>query len=90
MYVMLGTRPDIAFFVGFLDRYASKPMSHHFQMACRVVCYLVGINHLSIHYKCGERELKLTEYVDSNWKKSKPDHRSTTSYVFLINGMSVS
>ena len=40
MYAMLGTRPDIAFLVGVLGRFAAAPKKHHWEMAKRALRYL--------------------------------------------------
>ena len=40
MFAALGTRPDVAFAVGVLSRYKSRPLTMHFTAAKRVIRYL--------------------------------------------------
>ena len=42
MYAMISTRPDIAYAIGKLNRFTSKPSSHHWQALSRVFKYLKG------------------------------------------------
>jgi hypothetical protein len=42
MYAMLGTRPDIAFAVSLVSRFASNPDKSHIQAVLRILSYLRG------------------------------------------------
>ena len=42
MYAMVGTRPDIAFAVGYLGRFSSNPTKFNLNMAKKCVHYLIG------------------------------------------------
>lgn len=42
MYAMVCTRPDIAFAVGYIGRFALKPRESHLKAAKRILRYLQG------------------------------------------------
>ena len=46
MYLSVSTRPDIAYAVGNLARFSSKPTKEHWTALKRALCYL---KHLSMH-----------------------------------------
>ena len=51
MYAMLGTRPDIAYAVSVVSRYASNPTEAHKKMVKRIFRYLRGTTSLNLVYK---------------------------------------
>jgi hypothetical protein len=86
---MVGTRPDIAFTVGFLGRYASNPLTCHLGMAHRLLRYLKGTPSASITYTKGSGTASLSGFVDADWGGSD-DRRSTSGFIFFINGTPIS
>jgi hypothetical protein len=89
MYAMVGTRPDIAYAVGMLGRFASKPNTHHLAMAKRLLRYLKGKPDVTIKYPRGEGTATIVGYSDADWGGSD-DRKSTTGYIFTINGAPIS
>ena len=84
IYVMVCTRPDIAFIVSKLSQYMTKPTKAHLSVAKNVLKYLKGtINHKLIYRKCSE-DLYLTGFSDSDWAGSE-DRRSTSGYAFKLS-----
>ena len=81
MYLATCTRPDIAYAVGMLARFASKPNRSHWTAAKRVLRYLRGTDNLGILYK-GESEIQ--GYSDADWVGDTDDRKSTSGYFFLI------
>lgn len=63
MYTMVETRPDIAFAVSVLSRYASNPTDTHIAAAKRVLQYLKKTPELGITYGKGDN---LIGYTDAN------------------------
>jgi len=90
MYAMVGTRPDIAFAMSTLAKYANKATEKHLRIARRVVAYLRTTATHHITYPRGSGTLTLTGYCDSDWGSDKTDRRSTTGYVFQIGGAPIS
>ena len=50
MYAMVETRPDIAYTVSIVSRFASNPTKNHFGAAKRILRYLKGTIHHGITY----------------------------------------
>jgi hypothetical protein len=87
MYLMVGTRPDIAFTVGALSRHLSNPGPEHWVVAKRVLRYLKGTANLCLTYSGGLEEL--VGYTDADWA-SDLDRYSTSGYLFILGGGAVS
>jgi hypothetical protein len=85
MYAATGTRPDIAFAVGFLDRYAHDPTTHHLKMAKILLRYLALTATASLFYPTTNGKFEFVTYSDSDWAGAF-DSRSTTGFVTLVNG----
>jgi uncharacterized protein (UPF0147 family) len=89
MYLATSTRPDIAYVVGQLSRFASNPTRKHVGTLKRVFRYLVGtINH-GITYRRSsgydEKEgIKLHGFCDSDWAGDTESRKSTTGFVFTL------
>src|SRR5258708_29119362 len=50
LYLMLGTRPDIAFAVTKLAQFAARPSKEHFSKALYICCYLRGTSSYCLTY----------------------------------------
>lgn len=88
MYLMVCTRPDIAYAVGVLSRYMSKPRMPHWQAAKGVVRYLAGTSNYALTFSNGN--LNLTGYCDADYAGDTDTRRSTTCYVFMLGGGAIS
>ena len=80
MYIMLATRPDIAFAIGFLSRYSSTPTEQHWNMCKRVIRYLKATATHKLHL--GGNDWNIHGYADADWAGDVRDRKSTTGYVF--------
>ncbi|KAL0322888.1 UNVERIFIED_CONTAM: Retrovirus-related Pol polyprotein from transposon TNT 1-94 [Sesamum angustifolium] len=90
MYLMVSTRPDIAYAVSCLSRFMSNPGTIHWEALKWLFRYLNGSNNSGIKFsKCSEG-IKLIGYVDSNYANDRDSRRSTTSYVFTLCGACIS
>lgn len=87
MYITT-TRPDLQFAVSLLSRYMSKPTQLHLQAAKRMLRYLKGTLDFGIWYKRGGIG-KLLAYTDSDFAGDIDGKKSTSGYVFLMNGEAV-
>lgn len=67
IYIMLGTRPDIAYAVSVVSRYGSNPTPLHHRVVKRVFQYLKGTKNLQLIYKKDLRPL--SGYTNSNWAR---------------------
>ena len=89
MYLAVCTRPDIAFAVGALARFMAKPSVTHWQCAKGVLRYLKGTSTDGITYSQGESG-SLLGYCDADYGGDVDSRKSTTGYVFVMNGGAVS
>lgn len=88
MYLSVSTRPDIAFAVGALARYMSCPTSVHWIAAKGVLRYLAGTKDYRL--KFGGSSIQLVGYCDADYAGDLDTRRSTTGYVFIMNGAAIS
>ena len=84
MYLMVGTRPDLAAAVGTLSQFASDPCPTHWQALKRVLRYLQATPTHTICFS-GSSEGELIGYSDADWAGDIETRRSTSGYVFLLN-----
>jgi hypothetical protein len=89
IWIMIGTRPDIAFAVSVLSRFASNPSKNHFIALQRVFRYLAGTKTLSLYFlRAGKG---LIGYCDADWCGPHAESAASTSgFVFLLAGGPVS
>jgi hypothetical protein len=94
MYLMIGTRPDIAFAVCACARYMHNPGEKHWEAVKHIFRYLSGTSDLGLEYNCNsnapERSTALLGYSDSDWGGNQDTRRSTTGYIFFVYGCPVS
>lgn len=83
-----GTRPDIAFSVGRCARFLANPSKAHFRAVHQILLYLKGTVDYKLTY--GKDSKALVAYSDSDWAGERSSRRSTTGYVFMIYGATVS
>jgi hypothetical protein len=84
LYVSVCTRPDISYSVGVLARHMSNPSLEHWHAAKDVLRYLSGTADYGIYY--GNGELSLSGFCDADYAGDLSTRRSTTAYVFMLNG----
>ncbi|KAL0391481.1 UNVERIFIED_CONTAM: Retrovirus-related Pol polyprotein from transposon TNT 1-94 [Sesamum latifolium] len=90
MYLMVSTRPDIAYAVSCLSRFMSNAGTLHWEALKWLLRYLIKSENTGIRFsKCSEG-VKLIGYVDSNYANDRDSRRSTTSYVFTLCGACIS
>ena len=89
MHLATCTRPDIAYAVGTLARFCSKPNQSHWTAAKRVLRYLKGTSNFGILFR-GNDTSALVGYCDADWAGDIEDRKSTSGYIFCIAGGPVS
>lgn len=89
MYAMVETRPDIAYSVSVLSRYASNPTETHIAAAKRVLRYLKKAPELGITYGSTGHD-GLVGYTDASWGNDEETRRSTGAYLFTLFGGAIS
>ena len=88
MYLVVGTRPDIAFAVATLSKFNANTTRNHFLAAKRILRYLQQTAHLFLVYKLGQDQMD--GYSDSDFAGDPGDSKSTSGYVFILGGAVIS
>ncbi|KAK9716445.1 hypothetical protein RND81_06G234100 [Saponaria officinalis] len=88
MYAMHCTRPDIAFAVGKLSRYTSRPGKEHWKAITRVLGYLKSTIDYGLVYS--KYPSALDGYSDASWITSANDNKSITGWIFVLGGGAIS
>jgi len=85
MYLMISTRPDIAFAVNQLSKYMQNWGLLHIKAAKNLLLYIKATTDKGITYRRGA--LNFQGFVDADWAGNIDNARSTTGYIFyLANG----
>lgn len=85
MYLMLGTRPDIAYAVSQVSRFSANPTDKHWSAVQRIFRYLKAQPSLGLVY----RDEDLLGYTDANWARDD-DRKSTGGYLYKLGGAAIS
>ncbi|GAA0158150.1 transmembrane signal receptor [Lithospermum erythrorhizon] len=88
MYAMLCTRPDIAYSVGLVSRFISRPSKEHWEAVKWILKYLRGTSNICICY--GGQDANLRCYTDSDMAGDIDTKRSTSGYLFTFVGRAIS
>lgn len=89
MYLMLATRPDIAFAVGIVSRYLDRPSIQHIKAVKRIFRYLKVTKDLGIIFK-KTNLFSLSCYSDADYAGDPITRRSTNGYVLFLGGNPIS
>lgn len=87
-YLVLCSRPDLAFVAGQLSQFLDNPGSQHWAAFKRVLCYLRHTAHVGL--KLGEETVNLKIYSDADHAGCPYTQRSVTGYCAFIAGDCVS
>ena len=83
------SRPDIQFAVGAVSRLKNNPGVAHWLAVKRIMRYLKGTIDMKLTYSKNGNEV-VQGYCDSDWASDSIDRRSTTGYVFKLQGGAIS
>lgn len=90
IYLAINTRPDISFAVNRCARYMSNPNQTHFRALDRIWKYLNHYPDLRLNYNCQTINQNVLGYTDSDWGGDTITRKSTSGYLFLLNGNIIS
>ena len=85
IYLMTGTRPDIAFVTTLLSRFMQKPTKMHMTIALGVLRYLKYTPHYELRYVKTGANLQLFGYSDSDHASDTSNRKSISGYCFKLN-----
>ncbi|KAL0286258.1 UNVERIFIED_CONTAM: Retrovirus-related Pol polyprotein from transposon TNT 1-94 [Sesamum angustifolium] len=86
MFLMVCTRPDIAYSISCLSRYMSNAGLPHWEALKWLLRFLNGSANRGLMFSKCAKGVELTGYVDSNYANDRDSRRSTTSYIFTLCG----
>lgn len=86
MYLMTGTRPDIAYAVSVVSRKLEKPSNSDVVQVKRIFRYLKGSEDDGITYKPGGEKNSLVCYSDADHGGDRTTGRSTSGVVCIYSG----
>lgn len=89
MYAMVGFRPDLAYVVGLVSRFMSRPREVHWEAVKWLIRYMKGSAEVHLTFT-QEKEFKIQGYCDSDFAGYRDRSRSLSGYVFTIGGNVVS
>jgi hypothetical protein len=101
MWPAVHTRPDLAYSVGVLSRYAHNPSPIHCTLIKRVLRYVAGTLNVGLRFSKGSQDVNnsysdnphsddLIGYSDSDFAGLKDKRHSTGGYVFMLAGGAIS
>lgn len=88
LYLANGTRPDISYAIGVASRYLENPSISHVNAAKRILKYIKGTMSYGILYG-STGKIIISGYSDSDYAGCLDTRRSTTGYVFTLNGSAI-
>ena len=88
MYLMVGTRPDLATAVNELSRYLENPSIDHVIAAKRVLRFISGTKHYKLCFD-GNVPLQPVAFADADYANDLETRRSTSGYVLQMCGGSI-
>ncbi|XP_040864986.1 secreted RxLR effector protein 161-like [Glycine max] len=89
MYAQVCTRPDITFVVGVLGRYLSNPGMQHWKEAKHLIRYLKRTKGYMLTYQ-KSKILEIIGYLDFDFAGCQDSKRSTSGYIFMLAGGTIS
>ena len=84
-YISVVSRPDITFAVNKAAKFCENPLPSHWTAVKRILRYLKGTLDIVIKYRAESNEV-LMGFCDSDFAGDPDTRRSTTGYVFTLNG----
>jgi len=92
MYLMIGTRPDIASSMGIVSRYLSNPSEEHLTAVKRILCYVKGTKEygLTLGPSDANNSFNLYGYADADWANDVDTRKSTSGYTFYAGSGAIS
>ena len=92
LFLMLGTRPDIAFAVTQMAKFASNPSDEHLNWAMYILRYLQGTRDYALVFD-GDSNKGLMAYCDASYGDDRTEldrkRRSTQGYFFQLANASI-
>jgi len=89
MYLVTGTKPDLAYTISFLVQFSSCPTEEHIKAAKHVFRYVNRTRNLGLFYPYTTTNA-INVYVDADFAGCHDTRRSTSGYIVLFNNCCIS
>ncbi|XP_073046052.1 secreted RxLR effector protein 161-like [Primulina eburnea] len=91
MYLMICTRPDLAYSVSMVSRFMAHPGKEHWMALKWILRYIKGTMYKGLRYRGDTVDGNVIKgYVDSDYAGSIDTRKSLTGYVFTLNDTAIS
>ncbi|XP_062104449.1 secreted RxLR effector protein 161-like [Humulus lupulus] len=90
MYLMVCTRPNLAYAISVLSKYMSNPGRIHWLAMKWLSRYLVGSTKVELIYQQQQASTTIEGYSDADYAGDRDSRKSTPAYMFLMGGNCVS
>jgi len=96
MYLMLCTRPDIAYAISNLSKFSANPTGEHWKAVKKVLRYLKGTSDAKLVFRGNATHIQgygqdpLGGYTDAAFADCPDTRRSTSGYVFSVGSGAIS
>jgi hypothetical protein len=82
---LVHTRPNLAFAVGYVNRFMQRPTTEHQQVVKRILCYVTGTSDFGLHYlRCPYAE-HFIGYNDNDLTDDIDTSKSTSETLFFLD-----
>jgi hypothetical protein len=88
MYLMIGTRPDIAFAVSLMAKYVESPIILHWKAVKHITRYIKHTSDYGLEFE-GSGNVDFKCFCDSDWGGDTKTRKSTYGYIFCMAGGAV-
>lgn len=89
MYIMMGSRPDLCFIVGYLARFQDAAGEEHWKHAKRVLRYLQATKKIGLVYRKNPKEPTVAAYVDADFASDETDRKCVSGFLLKVHGNTV-
>ncbi len=87
MYIMLSTRPDLAYAISVLSQFSKDPSMFHWKAMMQVFRYLNATKEIGLTYN--KKEKQVFSYCDADFASNLIDRRSFSGYFVSVSGAAI-
>ena len=89
MYLMIGSRPDLAYSIGKLSQHCENPSETNWIAVKRLLRYVKATSDFGILYQ-RKNNFRLEGFSDADWAGCHATRKSTSGVIFLLAGGAIS
>ena len=88
---LVNTRPNLAYFVGYMTRFIEEPREEHLVTIKRILHYVAGTRDWGVKYCAGreKEKLELVNYSDSDMAGDVDDRKRTNRMIYFLSGSAI-